>query len=152
MEGNTLRSSALAYEERGSGFPVVFIHGLTFSRSAWRPIIDRLPERFRCVAVDLPGHGESAGLPANFEGVGVDLHRLVTELRIERPVVVGHSLGAMLATMYAAFYPAAGVVNVDQPLDIEPFARMLRQLEPALRGPDFPAAFEPFRLYPRLLL
>lgn len=145
MEANTIQSTTLAYKEQGSGFPVVFIHGLTFNRDAWQPIIDRLPERFRCVAVDLPGHGESAGRLVNLEAVGVDVHRLLSELQIDRPVVIGHSLGAILATMYAASYPVAGVVNVDQPLDIEPFARMLRQLEPALHGPDFSAAFEPIR-------
>jgi pimeloyl-ACP methyl ester carboxylesterase len=52
----------LVYEECGTGFPVVFIHGLTFNRSTWRPILDRLAGRFRCVAVDLPGHGGSARL------------------------------------------------------------------------------------------
>jgi pimeloyl-ACP methyl ester carboxylesterase len=39
----------------------------------------------------------------------------------------------------------AGVVNVDQPLDVMPFARMAHQMEPALRGPNFAEAFEPIR-------
>jgi pimeloyl-ACP methyl ester carboxylesterase len=139
------QSNKLAYEERGTGSPIVFVHGLTFNRSTWRPITDRLADRFRCVAVDLPGHGESAGLPRSMEEVGGEVHQLVTDLGIERPVVVGHSLGAMLVTMYAALFPVAGVVNVDQPLDTEPFARMLHQMEPALRGPNFSAVFEPIR-------
>src|SRR5689334_11652616 len=108
------RTNSLAYEEQGIGFPVVFIHGLTFDRGTWRLITDRLSKRFRCVSVDLPGHGESAGLPRSMEEVGHEVHRLVAELGIERPVVVGHSLGGMMATMLAANFPAAGVVNVDQ--------------------------------------
>ena len=59
--------------------------------------------------------------------------------------MVGHSLGAALVSMYAATFPVAGVVNVDQPLDVRPFARLLKQVEPALRGPHFAAAFEPIR-------
>jgi pimeloyl-ACP methyl ester carboxylesterase len=74
-----------------------------------------------------------------------EVHALLANLGISRPVVVGHSLAGMIATIYAARYPVAGVVNVDQPLDVVPFARLVRQLEPALRGPDFLAAFEPFR-------
>lgn len=79
------------------------------------------------------------------EEVGRELHQLVTDLGIERPVVVGHSLGAMLVTMYAANLLVAGVVNVDQPLEVEPFARMVRQLVQELRGPNFPAGFGPIR-------
>jgi pimeloyl-ACP methyl ester carboxylesterase len=137
--------TGLAYEERGAGFPVVFIHGLTFSRATWGPVLDRLAGRFRCVAVDLPGHGRSAGLPQSMEEVGHQVYGLVSGLGIERPVMVGHSWGGALASMYAAYFPVAGVVNVDQTLDVEPFIRLLKQVEPALRGPSFAAAFEPIR-------
>jgi pimeloyl-ACP methyl ester carboxylesterase len=145
MEMAVAQGNGLAYEERGAGAPVVFIHGLTFNRSTWDLALDRLADRFRCVAVDLPGHGGSAGLPTSMEEVGRQVHGLVSGLGIERPVIVGHSLGSMLATMYAATIPVAGVVNVDQPLDILPLARLLQQVEPALRGPHFAAAFEPIR-------
>ena len=145
MKPNLAGSNMLAYEERGTGLPVVFVHGLTFSGATWGPITDRLADHFRCIAVDLPGHGKSAGLPHSMEEVGTEVHQLVTDLGIERPVVVGHSLGAMLVTMYAAKFPVAGVVNVDQPLDVGPFAHMVRQMELPLRGANFPAAFEPIR-------
>lgn len=145
MKTQVVQSDDLAYEEWGTGLPVVFVHGLTFNRDTWKPVIDRLSDRYRCVALDLPGHGESTGLPGSMEEVGGQVYRLVTTLQIERPVMVGHSLGAVITTMYAANFPVAGVVNVDQPLDIEPFAHMVRQLEPALRGPNFAAVFEPIR-------
>ncbi len=145
MEASVAAGTGLAYEERGAGSPVVFIHGLTFNRATWGPLLDSLADRFRCVAVDLPGHGGSAGLPQSMEEVMHQVHDLVTGLGIERPVIVGHSLGAMMATFYAATFPVAGVVNVDQPLDVEPFLRMVRQVEPALRGPSFAEAFEPIR-------
>jgi pimeloyl-ACP methyl ester carboxylesterase len=50
-----------------------------------------------------------------------------------------------MATIYAATFPVAGVVNVDQPLHTGPWLRMLRQIEPSLRGPNFAATFEPIR-------
>ena len=145
MEVTTVERTRLAYEESGSGFPIVFLHGLTFNRSTWRPITDRLSHRFRCVAIVLPGHGESAGPPRFVEAVTDEIHALLAVLGINRPVLVGHSMAGVTATVYAARYSVAGVVNVDQPLDVVPFARLVRQVEPALRGPDFPAAFEPFR-------
>jgi pimeloyl-ACP methyl ester carboxylesterase len=145
MKQPVLKPNRLAYEESGAGFPVVFLHGLTFSKATWRPIVDRLADRFRCVAIDLPAHGASTGSPASMEDVAGQIYDLLGDLGISQPVIVGHSLAAMTATVYATLYSVAGVVNVDQPLDVMPFARMLRQLEPALRGPNFAAAFEPIR-------
>ncbi len=138
-------ASGLAYKEQGEGHPVVFLHGLTFNRSTWDPILERLQGGWRCVAVDLPGHGESTDLPYSIDKTLQRVHEVVTSLKLVRPVIVGHSSGAALASMYAANAPVAGVVNVDQPLDIRPFARMVKQFEPALRGPNFAAAFEPIR-------
>ena len=55
-EGGT---KELAYDDQGSGVPVIFLHGLTFSRATWAPIIERLGNSVRTVAIDLPGHGDS---------------------------------------------------------------------------------------------
>ncbi|MFL5761986.1 MAG: alpha/beta fold hydrolase [Thermomicrobiales bacterium] len=138
-------ATGLAFDDRRESPAVVFIHGVTFSRRTWDPIVDRLADRCRCVAVDLPGHGDSAGLPQSMEELAHRIHGLITELGIEKPVVVGHSYGGALASMYAATFPVAGVVNVDQPLDMRPFLGMLHQVAPGLRGPGFAAAFEPIR-------
>jgi len=135
----------LAYESQGSGEPLVFIHGLTFDRTTWHPITGRLAGEFRCVAVDLPGHGDSDGPPRPLDETAAAIHRLLDELGIERPVVVGHSMGAALAGIYAAAYPVRGFVDVDQPLYVRPFAELLHSLAPALRGDSFDDAFEPFR-------
>ena len=79
------------------------------------------------------------------EEVAQQIHRAITDLGIERPVIVGHSYGAMLATFYGGQMPVAGVVNVEQPLLIGPVIGMSQQMEPMLRGPNFAAAFEPIR-------
>lgn len=138
-------TARLAYDFRGSGAPLVFIHGLTFDRSTWEPIVERLADRYRCVAVDLPGHGESDGPPRPLYDVARAIHQLLCELGIERPLVVGHSMGAALAGIYAANHPVAGVVIIDQPFLVRPFAELVHRLEPALRSENFRAAFEPIR-------
>ena len=67
----TPRSDAvsLAYECSGDGIPVVFLHGLTFDRSNWLPIVERLGDRVLSITIDLPGHGESGGVPMPFDAL-----------------------------------------------------------------------------------
>ena len=141
----TSATKTLAFEVHGSGTPVVFLHGLTFDRTVWRPIVDLMGGGFSCIMIDLPGHGESAGAARQMEEVAGAVHELLDDLGFANPVVVGHSLGALLATIYAGSYPVAGVVNVDQALNQRPMLGFLHQMEPALRGENFAAAFEPFR-------
>ena len=127
----------LAYDVDGSGTPVVFVHGLTFDRRTWRPIIERLDGSVRSIAIDLPAHGGSGGEPTSLENVTEQMHRLVESLGVERPVVVGHSMAAGIACLYASAHPARGIVLVDQSTEVLPFAQMLHQIEAMLRGPAF---------------
>ena len=137
MAARTRSAPRLAYDDVGVGTPVVLLHGLTFDRSTWRPIIERLGTTFRSVAVDLPAQGESGGAPAPFDEIAAQLHDLLGSLAVDRAVVVGHSMSGGLATFYAAAYPTLGLVVVDNGPDIRPFAQLVRRLEPALRGPGF---------------
>jgi pimeloyl-ACP methyl ester carboxylesterase len=142
--------SPLAYERRGTGVPIVFLHGLTFDRHSWRPIIDRLGDDVCSIAVDLPGHGGSPGSPRDLDDVAAQVYDLVEHLGVDRPMVVGHSAGGAVAMIYASRYPSRAAVNVDSPIDIRPFARLVQQLAPALRGPGFDDAFAPFQRSMRL--
>ena len=127
----------LAYDIEGTGTPVVFLHGLTFDRRTWRPITRQLDGAFTSIAIDLPAHGDSGGKPAPVETVAERIHQLLQALGVERPVVVGHSMAAGIAGLYASAHPARGVVLVDQATEILPFAQMLHQIAPMLRGPAF---------------
>jgi pimeloyl-ACP methyl ester carboxylesterase len=127
----------LAYDIEGTGTPVVFLHGLTLDRRTWRPVIDRLDGAVTSIAIDLPAHGDSGGEPAPLETVTDQIHRLLHSLGVERPVVVGHSMGAGIAGLYASGHPARGIVLVDQATEVLPFAQMLHQVAPMLRGPAF---------------
>ncbi len=135
----------LAHLDTGGDLPaVVFLHGMTFSKETWDPIVDRLRDRFRCLTLDLPGHGRSSGSAADPQAVVERIHATVIDTAVVRPVVVGHSAGALHATAYAAAHDSAGVVNLDQSLRVAPFAGFIQHLAPALGGPDFDTAFEPF--------
>ncbi|KUN18801.1 alpha/beta hydrolase [Streptomyces antibioticus] len=125
--------------------PLLLLHGLTFDRRHWAPFLAQLPAGRRVLALDLPGHGASPESPSYTpDAVAVAVHRAVTAAGLDAPVVVGHSVGGLLATVYAAGHPVRGVVNVDQPLLPGPFGALLHQNEELLRGPDY------LRLWERL--
>jgi pimeloyl-ACP methyl ester carboxylesterase len=140
----------LAYDSHGSGTPIVLLHGLTFDRTSWRPIVDRLGDDVHTIAIDLPAHGESGGAPAYLDVVAAQVHELVEQLGIEPPVVVGHSISGAIAMIYAAAYPTRGAVDIDNPFDIRPFAKLVQQIAPALRGDAFERAFAPIQQSMRL--
>jgi pimeloyl-ACP methyl ester carboxylesterase len=144
MSTATHHATALECEIEGAGTPVVFLHGLTFDRRTWRPIIERLDGSVRSIAIDLPAHGESGGAPAPLEQVAAQVHELLASLTVERPVVVGHSMMGGLAYVYAVAYPTRGIVLVDSGPDLRPFAELAHRLEPALRGPGFAQVWQTF--------
>ena len=115
----------LAYDDRGSGRPVLLVHGVSMSRRFFERNLDPLAQRFRVVSVDLRGHGES---PASEGGHTVaqyarDLHELIDRLDLQGAVAVGWSMGTMvLWDLIRQFGPGdlAGHVNVSQgPSDLK---------------------------------
>jgi pimeloyl-ACP methyl ester carboxylesterase len=149
--GRPIRVAGLAADDYGRSDdrpPLILLHGLTFDRTIWRDIVaevQRIDPGRRVVAIDLPGHGESPEQSTYELEDGVDrLHQVVDETGLVAPVVVGHSAGALLATIYAARHPTRGVVNIDQPLETSTFAALVRSLAARLRGPEFPAVWQMF--------
>jgi pimeloyl-ACP methyl ester carboxylesterase len=147
----TTMVAGLATDDRGCSDrrpPLVLLHGLTFDRTMWGPTLAELQELDpgrRVVVVDLPGHGESPSWPAyDVESVAEGVHRVVEDRELESPVVVGHSIAAVIATVYGARFPTRGIVNVDQSLQIAPFAGFVRSLSDQLRGPAFPDIWQKF--------
>ena len=80
MGAVTRTTNTLAYDDEGTRTPVVFLHGLTFDRRSWRPIVERLEGAVRSIAIDLPAHGESGGTPAPLEEVAAQMHELLHPL------------------------------------------------------------------------
>jgi pimeloyl-ACP methyl ester carboxylesterase len=112
----------------------------------WRPTLDelhRIDDRRRVLTLDLPGHGGSADVEpwGVLEGVRA-VHRAVVELDLRAPILVGHSISGMIATLYAALHPTSGIINVDCSLDVEPFAAMMCSVADQVTGPGFAAVWE----------
>jgi pimeloyl-ACP methyl ester carboxylesterase len=126
----------IAYDIAGDGPAVVFIHGLTSFRQTWNPITTLLAPDFTCVRMDLRGHGaSSAAQEYSMQSLVGDVRAVVEEVGLGEPAVVGHSLGASIAAVYAAVHGARTVVCVDQSLRFGEFAALVQARADDLRSP-----------------
>src|SRR5229473_5200066 len=98
----------LHYLTAGQGPAVILLHGYAETSRMWKPILPVLAERFKVIAPDLPGIGDSA-VPASgldMRSAAISIHALARKLGVERARVVGHDIGLMVAYAYAALFPA----------------------------------------------
>jgi pimeloyl-ACP methyl ester carboxylesterase len=84
---------------------IVFVHGALMGRAVWRPQIDVLADRFRCISVDLPGHGTQRAVDFELEPAAEGVLRAIDEEAGGRAVLVGLSLGGYVSMAVAARYP-----------------------------------------------
>ena len=124
----------------GSGPLTVVIHGITESRESTRPLAEGLAANRTVVSVDLRGHGASPLADSyRMDEAAADIHETILGIGYtdaDRPLVVGHSLGGVVATAYGALFPTRGVIDIDQVLTLGDFKENLTAVEPILRGPD----------------
>jgi pimeloyl-ACP methyl ester carboxylesterase len=85
--------------------PIVFVHGALMGRSVWRPQIDALADRFRCISVDLPGHGSQRHLGFELDDAVAGVVRAIDEAAGGRAVLVGLSLGGYVSMAVAGRHP-----------------------------------------------
>ncbi|MDL5159671.1 alpha/beta fold hydrolase [Actinomycetospora termitidis] len=112
-EADTIRfaqtkSWRLRYNEAGSGHPVLLLHGSGPGATGWSNYhlnIPALAERFRVIAWDAPGWGQSDAAPSAEYDHPAAVIELLDELGIEKAALVGNSMGGMVAVAVAARYP-----------------------------------------------
>lgn len=96
------------YEITGEGAPLVFLHGLGASSVIWEDVCSRLDGDFSLLRLDLRGSGrtrEFEPAPLSFERWASDVRAVVADAGLERPTLVGHSLGASVALRYTLKWP-----------------------------------------------
>ncbi len=113
-DGNSAR---IAYARAGRGVPVVLIHGVGLQGAVWQPQMEALRPDHHVIAVDMPGHGGSSLPPAHagLAHYADAILALLDALGIARAHVVGHSMGALVATEFALAHPdrAASLVALN---------------------------------------
>lgn len=97
-------SNVIHFDDQGAGPPMVFLHGWSLSGAVWRPQVESLSSRYRCLTMDLRGHGLSGAPDSGYrlEDLASDVAGLFAHLELSGAAVVGWSLGAVVAL---AAYP-----------------------------------------------
>jgi len=141
----------VSYLDEGEkdALPIVFIHGWACSGDFWRFQVSALRDRYRVIAVDLPGFGES-GKPHDraytLKFFARAVKAAVDNAGVKQPVLAGHSMGYGVALQFLADYPgeARGVCNADgaffwlpdDPGAVPPWEAEMKGLSDGLAGPD----------------
>ncbi|BDG07937.1 alpha/beta fold hydrolase [Anaeromyxobacter paludicola] len=140
---------------RGNGEAVLLLHGKNFNASDWQTTIASLTRAgFRVIATDQLGFGKSskpASYQFSFTQLAANTRALLASLGLERTVVVGHSMGGMLAGTYAVEYPAATArLVLVNPIGLEDYAALVppRTVDDWYRG-ELSATPESVREYQR---
>ena len=127
----------------GTGPPLLFVHGFSHNRQVWRDVAEGLAERFRPIALDLRGHGDSGWCPeARYAPADLadDLLRVLDALEIERVIAVGHSLGGIAATLFATAHPdrvrALALVDTGPALKLGGMEFVARDVSASFRSYD----------------
>jgi pimeloyl-ACP methyl ester carboxylesterase len=92
---------------KGKGKPILCVHGLTANCRCWDLLASSLSPRHKVLAMDLRGRGLSDSPPSGYsvENHCRDILALMDDQNLERPVLMGHSLGAFISLVFAAKYP-----------------------------------------------
>ncbi|MEV0622550.1 alpha/beta fold hydrolase [Nonomuraea sp. NPDC050404] len=96
----------LAFERRGTGAPLILIHGIGHHWQGWLPVMNRLAASHTVIALDLPGFGASPalppGIPYTAESLADAVESFCARLAIRDPAVAGNSLGGYIALELAS--------------------------------------------------
>jgi pimeloyl-ACP methyl ester carboxylesterase len=100
-------SRLLAFTERGSGPPLLLVHGLMVTGEMFQPVLEHFARRYRVIVPDLRGHGRSRSLPPPYTAAQLasDLARLLDHLGIDAAAVLGYSQGGAIAQQLDLDHP-----------------------------------------------
>lgn len=136
------------YDNYGRGkTALVLIHGWTCDATFWQANLPELTEAMRVITVDLPGHGQSdkpATLTYSMETFAQAVNAVMLHAKVERAVLVGHSMGVPVARQFYKNFPAkvAGLVLVDGSLWPMGTKESMKQYLEPLRTPEYLKSFE----------
>ncbi|MGY4712029.1 alpha/beta fold hydrolase [Mycolicibacterium sp. CBM1] len=102
-----LHGDQVAYLDEGKGEAILLLHGMAGSSQTWRSVIGPLSRKYRVIAPDLLGHGNSAKPRSDYSlgAFAVWLRDLLDELGVAQATVVGHSLGGGVAMQFVYQHP-----------------------------------------------
>jgi pimeloyl-ACP methyl ester carboxylesterase len=101
------KEGIVGYSDEGRGETIVLLHGYLETSKIWSSFAKRLAERFRIIAIDLPGHGRSGIFSENhsMEFMADVVNELILSIGIKKFFLTGHSLGGYVALACAELFP-----------------------------------------------
>lgn len=110
----------IAVHLAGAGPELVLLHGIGSNATSWLPVVDELSADYRLVMLDMRGHGASSRPERGYliADYANDLDAVLAVLELERPLILGHSLGGMTALEWGINHPgrAAALAIEDSPM------------------------------------
>jgi pimeloyl-ACP methyl ester carboxylesterase len=97
----------VTYSDTGQGQTVVLLHGYLVTKEVWQKVAEMLSFKFRVLAVDLPGHGDSgvAGEKHTMEFLAETVRAVINHAGAEQVILVGHSMGGYVTLAFAENHP-----------------------------------------------
>ncbi len=107
MSSANVNGINISYEVRGTGYPIIFIHGFGSKKEIWKPQIKEFSKKFKVIAFDLRGTGKTdrPNYPYSMKMFVDDIKGLMDFLQINKIHLVGRSFGGMIAQHFALTYP-----------------------------------------------
>lgn len=105
----TINQCPIRFRDAGSGPPLLLVHGIAGFLEEWEPAMKALQSKFRVIVPDLLGHGLSGkpDIPYTIENLANFLKAFMAELKLEKVILAGHSLGGAISLYFALQYPHA---------------------------------------------
>src|SRR5436190_21281962 len=102
----TYKDSKIFYRIIGNGDPVILIHGFGEDGDIWEKQIEFLQDHFQLIIPDLPGSGKSEMIgDMSIEGMSELIKYILAEEKVERCIMIGHSMGGYISLAFAEKYP-----------------------------------------------
>ncbi|WP_286965190.1 alpha/beta fold hydrolase [Flavobacterium sp. UBA4854] len=107
MNYTLYKNTKISYTDSGKGKAIVLLHGFLENKKMWTEYIDLFSEKYRVIAIDLLGHGESdcLGYIHKMEDNASAVNEVLEHLNIEKTTIVGHSMGGYVGLAFAELYP-----------------------------------------------
>jgi pimeloyl-ACP methyl ester carboxylesterase len=101
------KNTKISFSDFGKGTAVVLLHGFLENQTMWTEIIPEISTKNRVIAIDLLGHGatECLGYIHTMEEQATLVHHVLQHLKIEKAILIGHSMGGYVALAFAELYP-----------------------------------------------
>ena len=107
MKTTHFKNTKISYTDQGKGNAVILLHGFLENSTMWKYLAQVITQKNRVICIDLLGHGQTdcLGYIHSMEDMADAVHHVISELKIRKAIIVGHSMGGYVALTFAELYP-----------------------------------------------